>query len=218
MTNWASFATARIVSGSVMIPLYGTWVADLHFADVTAIPSTPSALTAGDLALVGTAVRSAGFAGARSARVVGGSAGWRRDVTHRAYAFGPTASMVLADAATEVGERVVVVNDRSLGGQWTREPGPASRVLAMLAGSLWWMDATGTTQVGGVRSPALITSPFVVMTRAGASGHVQIGTDTLADWMPGRTFIAPTIATPLTVRMVRHHFDRDGIARTEVLT
>lgn len=218
MTAWAAFAGSRIVSGSILIPLYGTWVADIHFADETAIPSTPSALTAGDLALVGTSVRSAGFAGARSARVVGGSGGWRHDVQARAYGFGPTASMVLSDAATEVGERVVVAADRSLGSQWTREPGPASRVLLMLAGSLWWMDSAGTTQVGTLRSPALITSPFVVMSRSGASGHVQIGTDTLADWMPGRTFIAPTIATPLTVRMVRHHFDRDGVARTEVLT
>jgi len=217
MTSWASYAGARIVSGSVLIPLYGAMTADVHFADVTAVPSVASTLTVGDLIMAGTAVRTAGFAGARSARLVGGAGGWRRDVLARAYDVGVTVSMVLGDAATEVGELVAVTTDRSLG-QWVREPGPASRVLAMLAGSSWWINAAGVTQVGTPRSALPITSPFVVMSRDGASGLVQIATDTFADWMPGRTFVAPTISTPLTVKMVRHHFDREGIARTEVLT
>lgn len=218
MTAWAMFNGARIVSGSILIPLYGTWTADLHFADSAPVPSVATPLTVGDLALVGTAARTASFSGARSARVVGGSGGWRKTVRARAYAFGPTASMVLNDAAIEVGERVVVATDRPLGQSWTCEACPAARLLAMIAGSSWWMDSTGTTQVGTPRSALPITSPFVVMSRSGSAGHVQIGTDTLADWMPGRTFVAPTITTPQTVRMVRHHFDRDGIARTEVLT
>jgi len=208
----------RITTARLTVPYYGTWVADVTLALATAIPPAVT-LTIGDMVMVGHVLRMASFAGSRSARIVGGFGGWPKAVAARAYrsAGGVRASMVLGDAAIEVGEQVKLATDSTLGTAYVREAGPASRVLRYLAGSLWWVDALGVTQVGA-RAAMAITSAFTVVAYNGGRGRFEVATEAPADWQPGRTFTSPTVSTPVRIGSVSHHVDNDGIARIEVLS
>jgi len=218
MADYGSLSGERVVSGSLMIPRYGAWVADVALAVQTLLPS-PVTLTVGTLSLVGAVVRAGAYAGSRAYRLVGGRGGWRRNIGARAYtsAAGVLSSMVLADAALEVGEQVVTTAPEYLGSSYVRMAGPASSTLRQLAAS-WWVDALGVTQVDTPRSAALITSPFLPTHRDGAAGLIQIATEAEGDWMPGRTFTSPLLNGTLhTVQAARFAWDRDGVARVEVM-
>lgn len=214
--NIAGFA---VMSLALSIPYYGLWTADVTLAQAQFIPSNAT-LSIGAMSLVGTVVRAAQFGGSRSARLVGGYGGWRNSVVARAYQspVGVKLSHVIGDAAAEVGEKVSVASDRSLGVNFIREATVASQLLRQLSNGLWWMDFTGTTQVGTTRASGAIASAFQVITSSGGKGHYTIATETPADWVPGATFTAPTVPTTKTIASVSHHIDNEGVARIEVLT
>jgi hypothetical protein len=217
MTDFAAFAGQRAIKASVGIPYYGTWCADVTLAISGTIPSAASVLVLGDLSLMGTVVRAASFAGSRSARIAGGFGGWPREVSAQAYrGSNVRASTVLRDAAALVGERVQVdANDTNLG-RFTREAGPASRVLRQVAGPLWWTAPDGVTHVGP-RASTPITSAFDVIGWSGKTGKFTIATEVLADWQPGRTFTAPTVSGAQTISHVSIEMANDGRLRLEVL-
>lgn len=219
MSDYSSLSGERVVSGSLMMPRYGAWVADVALAVQTLLPS-PVTLTVGTLSLVGAVVRAGAYAGSRAYRLVGGFGGWRRSVGARAYASagGVTSAMVLGDLAAETGEVVAMGSTEYLGASYVRAAGPASSTLRQIAAT-WWIDSLGTTQVDGVRSQALITSAFLPTHRAGAAGLVQVATEAEADWMPGRTFTSPLLNGNVhQVQASRFSWGRDGVARVEVLT
>lgn len=219
MTDYSTLSGERLVSGSVMVPRYGAWVADVALAVQTTLPS-PVTLTFGNVTLVGAVVRSGAYAGSRSYRLVGGHGGWRRNVGARAYAAtsGVLSTMVLGDLAAEVGEVVQVNAPEYLGASYVRTAGPASTTLRQIAAT-WWVDALGVTQVDGVRSQALVTSEFLPTHRDGAAGLVQIATEDPASWFPGRRFTSPlTNSTIHQVQAARFSWGRDGVARVEVMT
>ena len=143
-------------------------------------------------------------------------------VPARAYASpaGVRLSMVLKDVATEVGETVAFFGPAdSIGLAYVREAGPAQRVLRQLAGELWWITPAGVTAIQGTRDVSLIKSAFDVLDYRGASGRVHVATEVLADWMPGRTFTAPTLeGATLGIGAVSLDFTTDGKARLEVLS
>lgn len=218
MADYSALSGERVVSGSLMVPRYGAWVADVALAVQTPLPSSVT-LTVGTLSLVGAVVRAGTYAGSRAYRLVGGRGGWRRNVGARAYAStaGVTSSMVLGDAATEVGEQVVISAPEYLGASYVRTAGPASTTLRQLAAT-WWVDSAGVTQVDTPRSAALITTPFLPTHRDGAAGLIQIATEAEGDWLPGRTFSSPLIGDTLhTVQAARFSWGRDGVARVEVM-
>ena len=216
---YASLNDQRVMSGSVSIPWYGAPVADVVLADDLSFASTVASLVVADLTLAMSIVRAASFAGSRSARLVGGMGGWIGQCQSRAYdnPSGVLAQTVLGDLAAEVGETVAVTGVGPLGTSWVRAAGQACTALALVAGSLWWIDPTGVTQVGTPRSSLPIASVFTVIGYSGGTGLYTIATESLADWAPGRTFVAPTVDGVRTVQYVRHQINRDGIVRTEVL-
>lgn len=219
MADYSTLSGERVVSGSLMIPRYGAWVADVALAIQTTLRS-PVTLTVGSLSLVGAVVRAGAYAGSRAYRLVGGYGGWRRNIGARAYAsaVGVSSAMVLGDIAAEVGEVVAVNAPEYLGASYVRTAGPASTTLRQIAAT-WWVDAQGVTQVDGVRSQALITSAFLPTHRDGAAGLVQIATEAESDWMPGRTFTSPLLnGTIHQVQASRFAWGRDGVARVEVMT
>jgi len=214
---WGSANGARIVSGTLSMPLYGAWTADLALQTTTPLSGSVT-LVVGNLTLVGAVYRQAVFAGVLEARLVAGAGGWSKLVQSRGYASagGVLRSQVLADAAAEVGERVVVATDSVVGNGYARLADKAVRVLRAQAGSQWWVDSGGVTHIGP-RPSSAITSAFTVESFSGASGTLRIATEDPASWAPGNTFSSATVATQ-TIASVRHVFGADGVARLEVMT
>jgi hypothetical protein len=206
-----------ITKARVTIPEYGTWAADVSLSDSSQIPIITT-LTIGDLSMSAAVIRMASFSGSKSARLIGGFGGWRKTLARGMYASsgGVRLSTVLQDAATELGERIVVADDRSLGTLYVRQEAPGQRLLRNLIGPVWWIDPSGVTQTGP-RSGGDITSQFDVIHWSGGKGSFEIATETYADWMPGRTFTAPTVSTRQVVSMVSLDQDNDGKLRLEVL-
>lgn len=221
MTDFATLNGARIISGSITVPFYGAWSGDVVLAESDAIAIGPKAVTLklGNLTLVGTAYRTAGFAGSRSARLVAGAGGWMQSVSARQYhsSGGVQASMVLRDAASEVGETVNLASDSSLGTDFVREADRASNVLEQVSAGVWWIDPAGTTQVGP-RETVVVGSDFQVVEWSGAKGRFTIATEDYASWLPGASFTSPTVTTAQSVSSVTYAFENDGRFRLDVLT
>lgn len=217
--SFATYAGADIVSGNITIPYWGALSADIGLTVTDAVSLTGS-LIVGDLKFECAVFRSSGFAGSRTARLVGGYGGWRKNVPTQGYALssGVQASLVLNDCAKSVGERILVTTDRSLGQQWAREEAPASRTLKQIAGIEWWVDSTGLTRTGARTLTTQITSPFDVLSRMGGKGTVTVSTEVYSDWTPGRTFLIPGDSTPLTISAIILTLGEGGKARLEILT
>lgn len=218
MTDFASLGGVRVVSGSVVVPRYGIWSGDLMLATEDVVP-TRTSLTIGDLTMACAIFRSADFAGTRSVRVVGGAGSWGRSVMAKAYGFaaGVRASLVLRDAALEVGESVNVPADFNVGPFWVREAGAAWRVLRLLGGSTWYIDANGVTQIQDWPDVP-IGSDFVVEQQWPGQGRMLIATENYAAWMPRAAFSSSFLDGSYVVSASRFVLPEDGHARVEVLT
>jgi len=219
MALYASVNENRVVTLALTISYYGTWVADVQLADATDI-GTAVTLTVANLSLVGTIVRQATFAGNRSARIVGGAAGWRKVLTARSYHLpgGIPIAIVLNDAAVEIGEKLTGVPAGTIGVYFVREapPAPASRLLRQVVGRAWWIDAAGVTHIGA-RPTTTVASAFQVANYNGAHGAYQIATEDLAAWQPGAQFSNALIPTVATVSSMTVHAEKKGKLRIEVL-
>lgn len=216
MTLYADISGMRATKLELTIPYYGTWAADVELPTEAAIPAQCT-LTLADLAMAGHVYRTDSFGGLRRARIVGGFGGWSKVVSGRHYHNGPTVSVVLRDAASEVGERVFIALDSIIGGDFVREASVASRLL-FLAGALWWIDSLGVTQIGTARDALPISTPFLIQEFDPGTGRLVASTENPADWMPGRTVSNSTLSTPRTLSLVRHTVDNGGKLRTEALT
>lgn len=208
----------RIVSGRITMPYYGAWVADVTIAVADVLPLA-SVLAFGDLTLTGTVYRMASFSGSRSARIVGGAAGWRKTIKAQGYSnpAGVRASLVLGDAAAAVGETVNLASDFIVGKAYVRETAPAERLLRQLAGPTWWIDPAGVTQIG-TRASGAITSPFLINDWSGGKGWFSVSTEKISDWMPGRSFSNSNVSNPQQIGMVTFLADNDGKLRVNVLS
>lgn len=217
-TAFATLQGARIVAGSIAIPLYGLWSGDVQLATDQGVPSSVS-LVIGNLTMQGAVYRQALFAGTRNVRIVGGAGGWRKNISFQQYrqASGVQASTVLGDAAKACGESVTLASSSVLGTYWTREAGPASRTLRAIAGDRWYVDTAGVTQVGA-RGTGKISSPFQVTNQNGGKGTVEISTEDYVSWVPGKTFTAPTMNGTFTVCGLIIHFSAEGKMRLEIAT
>jgi hypothetical protein len=217
----AAFATLdgqRFTRASVVIPAVGPWSADVELPGEVAVSSRP-VLTFGGLSLTGAVYRTTPFAGGRTVRIVGGAGGWRATVAAQSYSLpgAVTLSLVLGDLAAACGETAKLAADSTIGSYFLRESAPAARILTQLVGRQgWWIDPAGVTQVGAVRDASPIATPFTLAAFDGGLGSATVATETPADWMPGRTWTASTMATPQTIASVVHTIVDDKL-RTDVL-
>lgn len=216
--NFASYASARAATVSLVVPRYGRWSANVLVALDDVVPDVGT-LILGNLTLQGAVRRQALYGGSRALRLVGGFYGWQKNVPAQQYKLssGVRASLLLGDAARLVGERVNVPVDRVVGETYTRAEGPASQLLAELAGTVWYVDASGTTQIADWPSTP-VRSEFIVVDQKGDAGVVTIATEDYAEWMPGKTFTSVFTQGTLTVCGTRINVASDGVARVEVLT
>jgi hypothetical protein len=218
MSVYANISGARVSRCDLAIPYWGLWVADVELPVATAIPAQCT-LTIADLTLTGHVARTDSFAGLRTARIVGGFGGWPTSLDPREYAnpTGVRVSTILGDAAGDVGERVKVADDSSVGSYFLRERAPAARLLRQLSGALWWIDPSGVTQIGTARSEAAVSTAFLIEQFDPATGRIFASTENPLDWQPGRSVSNKVLTTPRTLGFVRHVLDNDGTLRTEAL-
>lgn len=217
----------RVISGRVTFPRWGAWTADVVMATSEPITPAPGAatVTVGGLTAKGTALpnRMASFSGSRSALVVGGFGGWRKTLPARGYSHpsGLLMSAVLNDAARECGETIAVTGDHIIGSGYVRRGGRpddlAEHVLRDLLGGHWWIDLDGTTR-NADRNGSPIKSPFTVESWSGSKSKFKIATENYEDWLPGRTFSAPTVTTTQTISTTTIVAENDGLVRLDVLT
>jgi hypothetical protein len=193
---FASLNGHPLQQGTLSIPFYGAWVADVNVASGGENLSGRVTLVLAGLTLQGYIFRGGDFTGSTVYRVVGG-AGWQITVTPHPYIskFGLKLSIILKDVASKIGETVNVpaLSDRTVGTFYLRQRAPASQVLRQLAPQ-WWIDPAGVTQIG-TRSSPVITSGFAVLpgTNLGL-GKVVLGTDQVQDWVPGSLFSSSTLS------------------------
>jgi hypothetical protein len=208
------------------VPWYGLPVADISLASDAPL-ATAVTLKVGNLSLSMTAIRSRAFAGVRYARLVGGAGGWATKVTMTPLrnAAGVLLSTALRDlAALAIGpggasETVKLASDKVLGGFFVPETGAsAGRILGGLAAPLWWIDATGVTQVAATRPAKTIATQANVEWLDGRKGLAGVATEDVASWLPGATFTGPTVPTGLTIRDTLITSGDDGVMRVEVMT
>ena len=207
----------RIQSGAITLPYYGMVAADILLASTATVPPQTT-LVVGNLTLQVAVIRQAGFAGARSFRVVGGYGGWRKIVPPRFYSSPASLPLttVLSDVAVEVGEKVSVPATRLLGTQFARSAGKASRVLEQLCPD-WWVAPDGVTHVGA-RPSGSIGTPATVISYSGGKGQFQVATEDMSSWLPGRVFTSATVTTPTTIGTTSIQMGNDGKVRMEILS
>jgi transcriptional regulator with GAF, ATPase, and Fis domain len=82
--NFASYAGARIVSLSLIVPLYGLWTADVLVPLDGSVPDT-GAIVIGNATYHGAVLRQALYGGSRRLRIIGGFGGWRKPVQAQQY-------------------------------------------------------------------------------------------------------------------------------------
>ena len=154
MTAYAHVGGVEIISGDVVIPYSGAWFADLMFAAPLEATGRVT-IEIGSMRLVGTVDPVAsGTRGEQSfARIVAGAGGWATLVTPQYYHAdnGVRALLIAQDAARIAGETLGTFTPSAdtVGIDYARQVGPASRVLEAACGSAsWWVDFDGVTQVG----------------------------------------------------------------------
>jgi hypothetical protein len=214
---YATLGGERIISGEIIIPLYGMITADVVLAVPDANAQQP-VIQWGNASYQAAVVRMASYSGSRSARLVGGFGGWGTTLEPRAWSLpgGVSMAQVLTSTAAECGEKVNVPVDRTIPSYFRTGNENASQVLFALAGPVWYVDGAGVTQVQN-RPSSTITNQFDVLSYSGGKGLFEVGTEDPASWVPGAIFSTPVVTTPQTISLTRLKMDRDGTVRLHVL-
>lgn len=219
MSDYATLNDERVVTCDLSMPYYGMWAADVGLDSAVSISQVVT-LKIANLTLSGAVVRMAGFAGQRTARIVGGAGGWSKSIGPQSY-YNPNGvrrSTVVRDAASAVGERVNIPSDSVMASAFVRESCPAQRVLRQVFGDVWWVDPLGVTQCAARTDVRPITSDFLVVHWSGGQGSFDIATEDVSAWTPGRTFVSPTVLAPQTISLVNIKVDGEGTLRLGVLS
>lgn len=220
MADFADVNGQRVFSGNMLIPSVGLWTADVKLIGSAYLPTAGGAVTftVGDLSLIGTAYRQDVYGGVLHARITGGFGGWRNTLKRRSYylAGGVPLSMVLGDAARELGEKIQLAQDQTMAALFARPAQSGATLLAQLATPYWWMQPSGVTYVGQ-RASSLITSQFTVIDYQPESSLVTVAPNSIADFAPGRTFTAPQVPNPTPISFVEFDLPNSGDVRAHCL-
>lgn len=175
----------------VQIPSWGCWFADVTTAEELAIAvGAQATIVASDLTLVGTVLAAGTYQDVSTFRVAGGAGKWGMTLAARGYTndAGVKVAKMLTDAALECGETLDVstLPATTVGPHWTRQQGPASSCLSLLAEESWHVGIDGITRYG-VRPETTLTAPHTVQSVDVALGVVVVASDELAQMVPGVT-------------------------------
>lgn len=194
MSFFAELNGAPCSRARVSAPWTGAWVASVQPHDAANIPSGAAIVKVGQLDLHGTVdpIRTGVFAGSATVTVIGGAGAWARPVKSRKYHndAGLRRTPIAVAAAREVGETLVVASAAdpdSLGVDYPREAGPASRVLETLFPDVpWYVGADGVTRVGD-RSTRDVSGKVTILDleHTSRAATLSLEDDNVANVLPG---------------------------------
>jgi hypothetical protein len=171
----------------VQLPAFGAWWADLTLQAEVELEGAVEIKLA-DLTLSGAIVSGGPFRGASRYRVAAGAAGWGKTIPGKSYAndLGVKLSTVLGDAALAAGETLdaSTVPASTVGPAYTRERGPAGRVLQRLAPEAWFVAEDGATRLGR-RARVVYDGQATRQNVDLARGVLELASDEIAALLPG---------------------------------
>ncbi|MCL2724858.1 MAG: hypothetical protein FWD69_10525 [Polyangiaceae bacterium] len=179
----------RATSARVTLPAWGAWYAEVSI-DVEAQISGAVDLALADATFKGTVLSGGPAKGRSNFRIVGGNAGWGKEIPKKGYAndAGVKLSTVLRDAAQEASEALdmsTVDLAATAGSAFARRRDAACRVLERLVPGAWYIGEDGVTRLG--RRP---TTPYTgVAVRVTpidlARGTITLAAESLKELVPG---------------------------------
>lgn len=213
---YATLSNIRIVKGTITIPFWGCWHADLTLDTDTSLPPGPQMLVLADLKGTCSVIRDVDFTKQRGVRVVGGYGGWRKPVAAKQYQNPGQLllSTVLQDVALENGEQVSVLADRSVGVTYIRGEGIGRDVLQELAEDAWYVGLDGITHVAP-RIPVPVVNAFMAVAVQMSGGLYGITSEKPGEWQPGNTFKNSNVSG--TISRVTHRITSERLS-TDVST
>lgn len=220
---FASVAGRRVYRATLRLPWSGVWAFDADLDEAGAELAGRVEVRFGGLVLSGTVdpANSGPWAEGRHVRVYGGANGWGSVLTPKAFHNdnGVRRSEVLRVTALQAGETIALdaAVEAFVGNDFVREAGAASAVFeAVVPGAVWWVDASGVTQVAATR-PTVELAPGAdlelvdydpsnkIAVLAGDFTAVQIGTILRPAWSQGR------LSAPVLVRELVYTLAEDEI-------
>lgn len=207
MTAYANVDGETVIEGVLHVPNVGPWWADVTFEGA---PDLSDAVTfnLGPLALSGTidARHDGVFGEQRRSRIVGGGGGWGGLVAAQHYHNdgGVRALGVAQDAARLTGETLDEASfspaSASIGVDYVREAGPASRVLEHVIGAVPWHVAyDGQTIVGARPNSEADGEDYEVLGFDPSERLATLAIDDLSAVLVG-SILTVGLEAPLTVR------------------
>lgn len=184
----ATLAGLTVGACSVHLPAWGVWWADVEVDSATALAGSVT-LSLPGLELVGTVVSGGVWQGHSRYRIAGGAGAWGTSIAKRSYSNDPgvRVAIILGDAAADCGEVLDAAGStETVGGQWVREAGPASRQLHLLAPRAWYVGEDGVTRLGA-RTASTYAGSYTTIRRDEALDELEIAADDLTGLVPGVT-------------------------------
>lgn len=177
----------RITHARTHVPAWGLWYADAELDDEVELEGEVN-LVIGDLTLQGAILAGGPWKGSSNYRIVAGAGGWNATIDGRDYSndAGVKLSTVLLDAARDAGETFDAssIPSKTIGPKFTREAGPAARVLEQLVPENWYVGEDGITRIG--RRPTVELTATAARKRVDlARGVVELAGDDIATILPG---------------------------------
>lgn len=207
----ANLSGHHVTETRLTIPAWGASYHDVSLdSEVTLTGS--ATLTVADLSIACTVLSGGPSNGRSFYRLVAGAGGWGKTVPSKSYAndAGVRLSTVLSDAASAVGETLVVGTDGQVGPAFVRPEGPAGRVLELLAPGAWYVGEDGKTYLGARPAVTLANEASVTSFVDLARGTVTIASDSIAKVLPGLTIAG------LTAVDVEHTISAEGGLRSKI--
>lgn len=228
MALYCGIGSDKILRMTLHLPYSGVWWAECEFENEAASAAPGSAVTISfdDLSLEGTAdpAGSGVFGVARSARIIGGGAGWATSLPAKGYANDARikAYDVAYDAAQEAGETLGDVDPESerLATHYSRRAAPASTTLADVIGGsrIWWVGLDGNTNVAAARParPAPSPNDYQILEYNAREMLATLSVDSPGVVLPGDVLTIPAdlsggTATTLNVRDVEIELSSDSL-------
>lgn len=184
----ATLEGVTVTACAVHLPAYGIPWADVELDEPTALSGSVTLALPG-LSLVGTIMSGGPWQGRARYRVAGGAGGWGKTIAAKSYTndAGVKLWTVLRDAAEACGETINADTvSGTVGSHYTREAGPASRALALLADRAWYVDEAGVTRLGA-RAATTYDGDATRMGKASEQLRLELAADDLAGLLPGAT-------------------------------